>query len=265
MGGVVAHAAHVHDLGQHERGRAKARARVSTIGPRPRIWCSAGTGLRSHGEAAPVPPSSTSTSRWPSPSSNGSVSRPSTSTISRARAAGASQAIPPVAQACFARDAQAGARDRVGAAPLGRGRKIEEGEIGAGIGFAVGVEQVIGADVVLVDGLLDQPHAEQAGVKGQIVRAASPRSRSDDEFRLAALRYPRAHIRRENRPGQLGPLPDHVGCGRMIGQRHASPPRLRGQVHDRAPHCVRRRRDARDHAAAAREEERDHARTCIAP
>ena len=51
----------------------------------------------------------------------------------------------------------------------GGGRKIEEGEIGAGIGFAVGVEQMIGADVVLVDGLLDQPHAEQAGVKGQIL------------------------------------------------------------------------------------------------
>ncbi len=50
----------------------------------------------------------------------------------------------------------------------GRGRKIEEGEIGAGIGLSVGVEQMIGADVVLVDGLLDQPHAEQAGIKGQI-------------------------------------------------------------------------------------------------
>jgi hypothetical protein len=36
---------------------------VSTIGPRPRIWCSTGTGLFSHGEAGPAPPSSTSTSR----------------------------------------------------------------------------------------------------------------------------------------------------------------------------------------------------------
>ena len=54
------------------------------------------------------------------------------------------------------------------AAPLGRGRKIEEREVGAGIGFAVGIEQMIGADVVLVDGLLDQPHAEQAGVESEI-------------------------------------------------------------------------------------------------
>jgi hypothetical protein len=38
-----------------------------------------------------------------------------------------------------------------------------------------GAEQVIGADVVLVHGLLDQPHAEQSGVKGQIL----PRLRGD--------------------------------------------------------------------------------------
>jgi hypothetical protein len=91
------------------------------------------------------------------------------------RGAGRLEAIPPIAQRLFAGDAQAGARDRIGAAPLGRRREIEEGEIGAGIGFAVGIEQMIGADVVLVDGLLDQPHAQQAGVKRQIV----PRLRRD--------------------------------------------------------------------------------------
>ena len=84
-------------------------------------------------------------------------------------AAGLLQAIAPVAETCFAGDAQAGARNRVGAAPLRGRREIEEGEVGAGIGLAVGVEQMIGADVVLVDGLLDQPHAEQAGVKRQIL------------------------------------------------------------------------------------------------
>ena len=41
-------------------------------------------------------------------------------------------------------------------------------EVGAGRGEAIGIEQVIGGDVVLVDRLLDQPHAENAGVKGQI-------------------------------------------------------------------------------------------------
>src|SRR6266576_1261314 len=87
--------------------RAKS-CTVSTIGPRPRIWCSAGAG-----------------------------------------------------QAC--------ARNAVAAAPLRRGRKVEEGEVGAGIGAPVGIEQMVGAHIVLVDGLLDQPHAEQAGIKGQIL------------------------------------------------------------------------------------------------
>jgi len=80
-------------------------------------------------------------------------------------AAGLLQPVAPVAEAGLAGDAQSGARDAVGAAPLGGGRKIEEGEVGAGIGLAVGVEQMVGADVVLVDGLLDQPHAEQSGIE----------------------------------------------------------------------------------------------------
>ena len=82
--------------------------------------------------------------------------------------AGLLQAIAPVPQTFLAGDAQAGAGNAVGSTPFRRGRKIEESEVGAGIGFAVGIEQMIGADVVLIDGLLDQPHAEQAGVKGQI-------------------------------------------------------------------------------------------------
>ena len=148
---------------------------VSTIGPRPRIWCSAGTGLRSHGEAAPLRP----VVDQHQPLALAVLERQRQPAVDlddiAGHGAGLFQAIPPVAQRLFARDAQAGARDRIGSAPLGGGREIEEGEIGAGIGFAVGVEQVIGADVVLVDGLLDQPHAEQAGVKGQIV----PRLRRD--------------------------------------------------------------------------------------
>ena len=37
-----------------------------------------------------------------------------------------------------------------------------------GLASAVGVEQVIGADVVLVDGLLDQPQAERCGIELQV-------------------------------------------------------------------------------------------------
>ena len=84
-------------------------------------------------------------------------------------AAGLLQPIPPEAQRFFAGDAQAGAGNAVGPAPLGGGRKIEEGKIGAGIGLRIRVKQMVGADVVLVDGLLDQPHAEQAGIKCQIL------------------------------------------------------------------------------------------------
>src|SRR6266568_2201978 len=83
--------------------------------------------------------------------------------------AGLLQPVPPKPKTVLAGDAQSRARNAVAAAPLGRRRKVEEGEVGAGIGAPVGVEQMIGADVVLVNGLLDQPHAEQAGVKGEIL------------------------------------------------------------------------------------------------
>ena len=49
-----------------------------------------------------------------------------------------------------------------------RRRKIEKGDVAAGRGHAVGIEQVIGGNVVLVDGLLDQAQAEQLGVEFHI-------------------------------------------------------------------------------------------------
>jgi hypothetical protein len=70
----------------------------------------------------------------------------------------------------LASDTQADARDRVGSTAFGRRRKIEDGEIGAGIGFAGGVEQMVGRDVILIDSPLHQPHAEQAGVKARFSR-----------------------------------------------------------------------------------------------
>ena len=232
---------------------------VSTIGPRPRIWCSAGTGLFSHGDADPAPPSSTSTRRWPSPSSNGSVSRPSTSIDVAGHAAGLLQPVAPKAKAFLAGDAQAGARNAVGAAPLGRGRKIEEGEIGAGIGLAVGVEQMIGADVVLVDGLLDQPHAEQAGVKRQIfARFGGNRGQMMNSGQLHRdLSFAR-HLPGENRPVTFGLR--CRSCRIWLETRQRQPAR-RSRTATMTEHLIshRRRCDARDHAAAAGKEERDHA------
>jgi hypothetical protein len=71
------------------------------------------------------------------------------------------EALPP-------RDAQARAHDTVGAAPLTSDRPVEKGEVGARRGETVRVEQVIGADVILVDRLLDEPHAERGRVEGVI-------------------------------------------------------------------------------------------------
>ena len=48
-------------------------------------------------------------------------------------------------------------------------RPREEGEVGAGRAHAVGVEEVIGAGVVLVDAALHQAQAEDAHVEVQIL------------------------------------------------------------------------------------------------
>ena len=83
--------------------------------------------------------------------------------------AGLAQAGEPKGQTCR-RNPEAGAGDRVGTAPFGRRGPIKESKVGAGRGNAVAIEQVVGASVVLVDRLLDQPHAEGAGVKAEIGR-----------------------------------------------------------------------------------------------
>ena len=71
----------------------------------------------------------------------------------------------PPAQIRRAGDAHAAAGDGVVAALLARRRKIEKGDVAAGRGHAVGIKQVIGGNIILVDGLLDQAQAEQLGVK----------------------------------------------------------------------------------------------------
>jgi hypothetical protein len=133
-------------------------------------------------------------------------------------AAGLLQPIPPVAEAFFAGDAQSGARDAVAAAPLRGSRKIEEGEVGAGIGLAVGVEQMVGADIVLVDSLLDQPHPEQTGVECQIV--AGPCRNRGQVMNPRQLHRIILWIAAENRRRHLGPIPDHVGYGSQTRQRY---------------------------------------------
>ena len=157
----------LHHLGQHQSVGFRSGT-VMMIGPRPRIWLSAGTGLFAHGCASPLPPSSTSASRWPSGSSKSSVSRPSRSAISPTLTAGLGQPFVPPAQ---------------GSAPATR-RPVRvivllprcSGAAGKsknvmslpGDASAVGIKQMIGADVVLVDGLLHQPQAQHLGVESLV-------------------------------------------------------------------------------------------------
>ena len=85
---------------------------------------------------------------------------------------------PPV-ERVLACDAQRGARDRMRAAALRRRRPVEEGDVGAGRCEAVGIEEVIGADVVLVHRLLDEAHAEHA-----LIEAAVPRRVGGDRGQM---------------------------------------------------------------------------------
>src|SRR5690606_37781300 len=65
-------------------------------------------------------------------------------------------------------DAERGAHDRMGAALFGGGRPVEKGDVGTRRGFAVAIKEVIGGGIVLVDGALDQPQAEDFGIKTQV-------------------------------------------------------------------------------------------------
>ena len=76
---------------------------------------------------------------------------------------------PPI-QGLLAGDTKRGADDGVGAAALRRGRPVEKGDVGAGGAETIGVEQVIGRNVVLVHRLLDQPKPQHAGVEVDVPR-----------------------------------------------------------------------------------------------
>ena len=75
----------------------------------------------------------------------------------------------PVIQGIVIGHTEASAADRMGAAMFGANGPVEEGDIGTGRAGAIGVEQVIGRGVVLVDGFLDQ--AETKGLRIEIVVA----------------------------------------------------------------------------------------------
>ena len=121
----------------------------------------------------------------------------------------------------LARHAERRAGDRVGAAALGRGRPVEEGDVGPRRTETVGIEEVIGADVVLVDGLLDQPEAEDARVEIDVLRRLGRDRREVMDagelhgYRLASLTaaYRGEPVRRRVQRAQgrfaAGPPDDH--------------------------------------------------------
>src|SRR5690606_32501248 len=79
--------------------------------------------------------------------------------------ASVTQPLRPELQRLFAADAQAGTTDRASAATFASDWPIEEGEVAARRGQPIGVKQMIGAGIILVDGLLDEPETERIGVE----------------------------------------------------------------------------------------------------
>jgi hypothetical protein len=98
------------------------------------------------------------------------------------------------------------ARQPVSGARRRQLRPGEEGEVGAGAAGGIGVEEVVGAGIVLVDALLDQPHAEHAGVEVEVLLRGA-RDRGDVVEPAHSVRFAqrstsiarRARERRERR------------------------------------------------------------------
>jgi hypothetical protein len=81
----------------------------------------------------------------------------------------ATQAIDPVGKAAvWDRQRDLGA-EAVSFAGRGQMRPWKERQIRARTPFCVGIEEVIGAGIVLVDAFLDQPHPENASVEIEVL------------------------------------------------------------------------------------------------
>ena len=94
-------------------------------------------------------------------------------------------ALPP--REALPRDPEARPHDAPGPAPLGSCGPVKEGDVGPGARVPVGVEEVIGRDVVLVHGFLHEPKPEHLrvervvlsglrGDRGQVVQSGEERA-----------------------------------------------------------------------------------------
>jgi hypothetical protein len=86
------------------------------------------------------------------------------------RDAAFAEALLPPGERLRSGDPQRCPRDRVCAAPLGRDGPVEESDVRAGARQPVRVEEVIGADIVLVHRLLDEAHAKHALIESSVSR-----------------------------------------------------------------------------------------------
>ena len=75
------------------------------------------------------------------------------------------QVVGPPLEGFLAPDAKAGAANAVGAAAFAPHRPVEESDIGSGRAQAIGIEQVVGAGVILVHGLLDHAETQRLGIE----------------------------------------------------------------------------------------------------
>ena len=163
-------------VGQDRAGRRRFSS--SRLTPwKPRIACSAGTSPPLQAGSPSAPGTATSARRH-------AVRVAGTgSTVSPKRFAGAScvhalldEAMRPVAEGAFGH-AERGLLGLADAEPARRGMlPREEGQDRAGPARLVAVIEVVGAGIVEVDGLLDEPKAERAGVEVEVAARRDPRS-----------------------------------------------------------------------------------------
>ena len=79
--------------------------------------------------------------------------------------------IDPPAKRIDTRDTQGSANNRPGSSTGLCNRPFKECDITARCRLAVGVKEMVGGGIILIDGFLDKPHAQNLGVKAKISRS----------------------------------------------------------------------------------------------
>ena len=181
--GVAAHLAHRHHP-VRKRSEGARSGTLMVIGPRPRIWNASGTGLRSQGwnghRCRHRPPASGA--GLPDPRSRAGAARPPPAPGRAARPPrrGARSSSPAPRWPATRRPVRTMEWVPRRSRPTGQSKNVRSVP---GAARAVRIEQVVGARIVLVDGLLDQPQPEHARVEVEVAARRSGDRRSRDGCR----------------------------------------------------------------------------------